>query len=329
MSERDNNFIPVARAYDDVTEETMPLYVEESTDSLKIDVYYGNSGSYSDLERSLRDDNNIPVAAAYNEDTSEYESCRADEYLRVDLTTLENEYAVQTNGTNEYFRTGSKAGGYRSSIMTVGGWFSTTQSGTRTLMSKFQSFPTRLSWHALLINGILEVKFAQNQAGSVNKTYRSVSTYNSGQYVQWFSTINCSTNVMKLYVNGVELTGASLNKVSDTNLSGISNTTTFFSICARNNFSSNFQAFLGGLSDENMIWLGDELSSAQIVELYGSGVPVDPRKTTAGTPSHWYRMGDIAVVNGNTTLVDQGTVGVNLVGVGINVATDFVTDVPN
>jgi hypothetical protein len=213
-----------------------------------------------------------------------------------------------------------------STAATWAGWIKTsTASVNHAIINKAAG--SQLSFIFELFNGgTARIFITKNGDLSVYKDYRSAATnYNSDAWVHLAATFNAGT--LKLYANGVELTGSALTKNVDGAVDSIFNGTAALEVGRRagaeyGNFSS----------DEISMW-SRELSGAEITWLYNSGAG----RTYAEAPDSlktnlvsWWSMnapatGDWLDQHGTNHLTPSVSRPTATTGVTFNVAQDGQT----
>jgi len=230
-----------------------------------------------------------------------------------------NEYSTTFNGTDETVRFGN-AFSYTDNL-SVFCWVSTGTLTTNTsLFSKWNAGITQRSW-AIWITGGGKLRVSVSADGGTTnmKDYTDSAAgtiENNGWHFVGFTFVN---NVLKLYVDGVEVT---TSKGGDPIVSAIHAGTTDIWMGKDRNYSF---AYYNGKVDEATVWTSTVLSGANIATLYNSGVPVDPSTLSLdGTLSHWWRLGD---GDDATTVYDQVA---SADGTLSNMdASNYTTDVPS
>lgn len=127
---------------------------------------------------------------------------------------------------------------------------------------------------------------------------------------------------VKLFSNGVEVTGLSFSGTPPVNLSTGTTSTMRFGTAGAGPGGGHTP--WRGLIDDAAVWVGRAFSQADIDEVYNAGRPRDLSTVSFGAPTLWYKMGD-----GDTqpTLIEQisGTDNCTLVN---GDSSDFVPFTP-
>ncbi len=210
--------------------------------------------------------------------------------------------------------------------LTVSLWANVSTSGARTLASRYRTSPTNLrAWRMVSDSGRLRVYLSPN--GSLSspnyKDYSTVATvFGTGTWTHVAFTFASGT--LKLYVNGVEATGAALTKTVDGTVASLYAPVTAAATRVggyENNATGGVTEVPSGRIDELSIWNTTVLTPAQITALYNSGVPTDLKGST--NLVLWWRMGEL---DSYATISDRVS---TRHGTMTNMASnDFVAGVP-
>ena len=201
-----------------------------------------------------------------------------------------NGFSIKFDGSDDYYKLSS--GVSFSGAYTLSMWFKQTTDALGILA--FGSDGTYIepqgSNGRLLVSGY----------GAIHS---GTNAFNFGQWSHVMLARDSSNNV-EAWVNGVSIGTSTKSGTAKFDNFGVYHTST--------------QPF-GGLLDEIALFNSDK--SSNISTIYNGGIPND---LSSLSPTHWWRMGDIAGGSG-TTITDQGSGGIN--GILINGPT-FSTDVP-
>jgi hypothetical protein len=227
-----------------------------------------------------------------------------------------NEYSSNFNGVDEYITLGN-AFSYTNNL-SVFCWVSTNNlTSNKTIFSKEHTGINQRSWVMRVTSGgLLRVGISADGGATNRKDYTATSgnIENNGWHLVGFTFV---TNVLKLYVDGVEV---ATSKGSDPTVNAIHTGTTDIEIGRQRNGLEEYP----GKIDEPTVWTGTVLSASDITTLYNSGIPVDPSKLTlSGTLAHHWRMGDGD--NSTTTFDKVGSADGTLVNMD---ASNYVLDTP-
>ncbi len=173
-------------------------------------------------------------------------------------------------------------------------WMNTSTTGVdQTLMSQWDAISSSNQIWSLGFNdtsgsGNIEVRVSD---GTGKKVYLGIgAAVNDGSWHLIGYTF--TTNTLKIYVDGVELTGGSLNKVTDNNVNTLNSFASKVFLSGQQNFGFAENLFTG-LSDELTYW-NKELTGAEVTELYGAGGVIDitAHSAAANNIAAWIADGD-------------------------------------
>jgi len=182
-------------------------------------------------------------------------------------------------------------------------WFNTSSinSPFGVMFSTSRSSPLQRKWSIAMANQ--EIIISVSNSGSDDKLYTSVANFDDGAWHQFGFTFN--SNVLRVYVDGVELTvgGGTLVKTSDLTVNTLFNNTQPLNIGNFGNLGAPFP--FNGLIDEPTYW-DKALTSLEVTELYNSGTVFDytTHSASANLKELWRVDGDTlptitGIVNSN------------------------------
>ena len=163
------------------------------------------------------------------------------------------------------------------------------------------------------------LNFSTTQSSiAVGQWQHYVITYDGGTTGSSSGSISSYYSRFKFFIDGVNVTATNVNSNNNFGYTGSIQPQNF-----RLSRFNNGQALRNNCRiDELAIWDSDE--SANVSDIYNSGVPVD-LSTTTTEPKHWWRMGD-----GDTYpyLFDNGTEANCIFTMNNMTSADIVSDVP-
>ena len=162
-----------------------------------------------------------------------------------------------------------------------------------TLMSQWDSISTSNQIWSLGFNdttggGNIEVRVCD---GTGKKVYLGIgAAVNDGSWHHIGFTF--TNNTLKIFVDGVELTGGSLNKATDNTVNLLNSFVSKVFITGQQNFGAAENLYTG-LSDELTYW-NKELTAGEVTELYGAGSVIDitTHSAAANNIAAWIADGD-------------------------------------
>jgi hypothetical protein len=205
-------------------------------------------------------------------------------------------YALQLDGTSNYFDVSNFSSVVTNNDITLSMWFKTSLTSPQYLIATSQTFGTSCSLF-MPSNGSGELWFRRgNNTGGGEVTCKTSSGYNDDK---WHNVICTSDSNMKIYVNGV------LDIQSTTSTPTVSDSQ-FLTIGVNGGSGTSF--FDGKLSNVS-IW-NSALTSSQVTEVYNSGVPSNLNNHSAvSSLVSWWQLGSNSSFNSNswTVLDEKGT----------------------
>jgi hypothetical protein len=203
-------------------------------------------------------------------------------------------------------------------------WIKTTNASTQMLASKYDTLLDQRSW-AMWFNssGTFEVYLTEEGDTLPVKQYRSIASYNDGAW--HFVGFTFSSNVLKLYADGLELTPVKLTDGTVNSLFSNTEPVDFGSLKA----GAVRLWYWSGNIEEPVIYDTTVLSPANVNTLWTGGPKDLAAQSVDGNLVSWWRMGDDALddaTGGSGNIED--VIGVNN-GIPINTEPgDIVLDVP-
>ena len=202
-------------------------------------------------------------------------------------------------------------------------WVKTTGTQDAAFMSKYKTGGNNRQYLlGQTAAGGLRALISRDGGSANAKDYNSTETINDGNW--HMVALTFATNVLKLYIDGSEITP---NKPSDVTVNDMPGNNV--SALQLSSIEGNPLLFeFAGNMDECAIWDTVVLTSAEITALYNSGVPIKLSQnsgdyTSATNLVGWWRMGD---GDNATTILDQkGVSNGTLVNMD---ASNYVLDVP-
>jgi hypothetical protein len=202
-------------------------------------------------------------------------------------------------------------------------WVSTGNlTSTKSIFSKWNTGIGQRCWALwTTAGGKIRVGISEDGGSTNQKDYTNSSAGTIENNGWHFVGFTFTTNVLKLYVDGVEVT---TSKGSDPTVNSINAGVGVSAEVWMGKDRGGIGGYFPGNIDEPTIWTGTVLSDADVATLYNSGIPSDPSTLSlSGTLAHWWRLGD---GDDATTVYDQvasadGTLS------NMN-ASNYTTDVP-
>ncbi len=231
---------------------------------------------------------------------------------------ITNTKSMEFDGVDEYVDCGNIASFERTDPFSLSIWFKTSFAGSNLLLSKRDVVAER-GWSFWLWSGNFYF-ILENWGSGGDRLYvrYTAVNYADGAWHHTALTYDGSSSA-----SGVHLYVDSSDKTLDTVLDGLTGTTITAVTCqigAHNSIDT-----MNGKIDEVSIYTS-ELSSADVNEIYNSGVPMTLSTLTSwSTALAWWRMGDKFTVW--PTIPDQKTSN-NGTAINMNELTDVVSDVP-
>ncbi len=237
---------------------------------------------------------------------------------------FENELSTFFDGVNDRIEMQDTASLNIANDLTMVCWVKSSGTTDASFMSKYKTSGNHRQY---LIGqtaaGGLRVLISRDGGSTNVKDYNSTETINDNNWHMVATTF--ATNVLKLYIDGVEITP---NKVADPVANQMpGGNISAFQMSSIEGVPTLFR--YAGFLDECGIWATQVLTSAEILKLYNSGSPInllvnDGAYVSSGNLEAYYRMGD---GDSSTTIFDakSGSDG-TLVSMD---ETSYVTEVPS
>jgi hypothetical protein len=201
-----------------------------------------------------------------------------------EYTAIDNNFSMEFDGVDEYVSLGTPSFLNATSEFTSSLWFNTNDVGTQTTLWAIGSSASQL-WviskfedDLIIYGGTSSKYYRKNNLFSINTWYNLIVVYDGSQ---------ANADRFKAYLNGVLLTGATINGTIET----ITPTfTTDFNI-GRIGYAA--ASYFNGNIDEVAIW-NTKLSEGTIEAIYNTtndnpGKAADLSETPEGVPIAWYR----------------------------------------
>lgn len=201
-----------------------------------------------------------------------------------------NQRSILVDGVDEYGSAANPASLQITNNLSIVAWVKTTDAGTNTIVSKFNSGAVQRAFvMELASSGELRVQLSSN-GGAPQKNYiSSAAGLDDGNWHMVAFTFG--TNVLKMYIDGVLI---SPTMTTDLTCNSLHNSTQPVLVGA-NGGTTPVTHFNGNI-DEVSIWDTTVLSDADITAIYNSGSPDNIQNLTVdGNLISWWRMGDKVV----------------------------------
>lgn len=234
--------------------------------------------------------------------------------------------SINLGGTNEYVEWADNAALDITNNLSMNVWIkvSSGQSlGNSGVLSKYSGVGSNDSY-LISINSNQPNVWVSANGGSTRKRYQINTTINDNTW--HMITMTFSTNVLKLYLDGTEITGGGLTLFQDNTVNTIFSGNETLKIGSLDGTIWPFIGFITGAS----LWNTTVLSASDITALYNSGVPnIEPGNDTftANAVFHvdFNQPGDDAT--GTTGQITDSVSG--LIGTPLNTESgDIVSDAP-
>ena len=239
------------------------------------------------------------------------------------IALLENTLSTSFNGIDDTIVMPDNAALNIDNDLTMVCWVKTTGTQDAAFMSKYKTLGNHRQYLiGQIASGSLRVLISRDGGSANVKEYTSTELINDGNWHMVATTF--ATNVLKLYIDGVEITPTKVadpvvNQMPGGNISA-------FQMSSIEGNPSLFE-FAGNM-DECALWSNSVLTSAEIAVLYNSGTPIDLQVdrgayTSSNDLAAYWRMGD---GDNATTIFDQVA---SSDGTLVNMdASNYVSDVP-
>lgn len=148
-------------------------------------------------------------------------------------------------------------------------------------------------------NGKFSAIVNANGAGTISKYYRTVATYNDGEWHHVAFTF--TTNSLTLYVDGVAVIGGALDPVTNGTVNTLSSSTEKLGLNTYHNGAGSTRLSANGFGAHFAYW-DKELSASEITEWYNLNRPWDiTAHSAAANLISWYRVDG----SNGTTIADE------------------------